>query len=437
MRMRLVIFCLMLSAMAAATYGLEPNEILIIANSDIKESVKLAEYYCAKRGVPKNNIFALALGKSLDDKISRSDYEKKLAKPIYDKLNSPEFFGKIRCLLTTYGVPIKVGGRGELKEQKDNLKKLEELVEQEKRKLEQLEHNVTSADSRTVALQKKRINQNLARLRSRIDFILGKETDASVDSELSMVLFGNYELYRWQPNELTNRWPYTYYNTVMVCRLDGPGFEIAKSLIDKSLAAEKNGLKGIAYIDSGYSITTNKDDSLFAEFDKSLCDLAEIIRSETRMPVVEERTEALFKAGQCPSTAIYCGWYSLKKYIDSFDFVDGAIGYHIASWEAVNLRDPNSSQWCPAMLKHGVTATLGAVDEPYLHAFPRPKEFFKELFDGHCLVEAFYHTNPFNSWRLVLIGDPLYNPFKISVKISSNGSGGEVKLSGRQVQWLR
>jgi uncharacterized protein (TIGR03790 family) len=130
------------------------------------------------------------------------------------------------------------------------------------------------------------------------------------------------------------------------------------------------------------------------------------------MTVKEERTEKLFEPNSCPRTAIYCGWYSLKKYVDSFDFVDGAIGYHISSLEAVDLRDTNSTEWCPSMLEHGVTATLGAVAEPYLSSFPQPKEFFLELFNGHCLVEAYYHTNPFNSWQMVLIGDPLYRPFK-------------------------
>ena len=130
------------------------------------------------------------------------------------------------------------------------------------------------------------------------------------------------------------------------------------------------------------------------------------------MAVKEERTEKLFEAGACPRAVIYCGWYSLRKYIDAFDFADGAIGYHIASLEAVDLRDANSSQWCPAMLADGITATLGAVAEPYLHSFPEPKEFFLELFNGCCLVEAYYHTKPFNSWQMVLIGDPLYRPFK-------------------------
>jgi len=197
----------------------------------------------------------------------------------------------------------------------------------------------------------------------------------------------------------------------MVSRLDGPQPNIARSLVDKAIVAENTGLNGIAYVDSRGIPKSEKSYST-GYFDQSLRDLAVLTKFRTTMTVKQERTEQLFPVNACPQTAIYCGWYSLKKYIDAFDFVDGAIGYHISSWEAVDLRDPNSSQWCPAMLKDGITATLGAVAEPYLHSFPEPKAFFLELFNGRCLVEAYYRTKPFNSWQLVLIGDPLYRPFK-------------------------
>jgi uncharacterized protein (TIGR03790 family) len=129
------------------------------------------------------------------------------------------------------------------------------------------------------------------------------------------------------------------------------------------------------------------------------------------LSVREERTKALFQPGDCPRAALYCGWYSLAKYVDAFDFVPGAVGFHIASSEAVSLRQPDSGQWCPNLLKKGITATLGPVAEPYLAAFPQPDAFFSELFVGRCLVEAFYRTKRFNSWQMVLIGDPLYTPF--------------------------
>jgi len=388
-------------------FALEPKEILVIANSNIGASVRIAQYYCIKRGVPANNILALPLGASLDDTITRDDYEKKLAEPIRKELSDRRFTAEIKCLLTMYGVPIKAGGRGPLKNQEARLKKLGKLAEQNKNEIEQLKQNGTAEASREM----QKIELKLAQTQSEIDSILGKETNASVDSELSMVLFGNYELYRWQLNELKNNLPGLYSNTLMVSRLDGPSLEIVKGLIDKAIAAEKTGLRGIAYIDSR-GIADDKKPYSFGHFDQSLRDLAVFTRLRTEMTVKEEQAEKLFEAGTCPQAALYCGWYSLKKYVDAFDFVDGAVGYHIASLEAVDLRDPNSSQWCPAMLKDGITATLGAVAEPYLHSFPKPTEFFCELFNGRCLVEAYYYTNPFNSWQMVLIGDPMYRPFK-------------------------
>lgn len=390
--------------------GLEPDEILVIANKDIAESVRIAQYYCSQRDIPNSNILALPLGADLENMISREDYEELLVRPIRQQFFTHQLLGKIKCLLTIYGVPIKVGKRGTLADKKDELRELEELAEQEKRKIERLRQDNWS-NSRAYKLAQ----DGLTQFQLKIDRINGKETNASVDSELSMVLFDNYDLYRWQPNFLNETLntgaidaSSLRLGTLMVSRLGGPGDEVTKGLIDKSIRAEKAGLKGIAYIDSRGIISK----SLYGRFDQSLRDLAILTKSETKMSVEEERTAELFAPGSCPQTAIYCGWYSVKKYVDAFDFVDGAIGFHIASFEAVNLRDPNSSQWCPAMLRNGITATLGPVAEPYLHTFPEPCAFFKELYEGKCLVEAYYNTKPFNSWQLVLIGDPLYKPFR-------------------------
>jgi len=387
-------------------FALKPEEILVIANRQIADSEKIAEYYCEKRNIPKKNIIYLALGYNPSETIGRDDYERSLALPIRRELQR-KIPGEIRCLVTTYGIPIKVGPRGLLPGMGGKLNELKLQISEEKQKLEQLEQ-LSELDQKEVSTQKKQINQKIAQMQLEIDRISGKETNASVDSELSMVLFQPYDLYRWQPNMLMGDVLGLDFRTVMVSRLDGPSYEIIKGLIDKAIRAEQIGLKGIAYIDSrGF-----KQEDLHSQFDQSLRDLATFIRWSTKMTIKEEETGQLFAPGSCPQTAVYCGWYSLKKYVDAFDFVDGAVGFHIASFEAQHIRDPNSSTWCAAMLANGITATLGPVDEPYLHTFPQPKAFFAELFKGGCLVEAYYYANPFNSWQFVLIGDPLYRPFR-------------------------
>ena len=53
-----VLLCLLLQA---AVYGLEPSELLVITNKNCPDSVSLGQYYCDKRGLPKNNIVKLDL----------------------------------------------------------------------------------------------------------------------------------------------------------------------------------------------------------------------------------------------------------------------------------------------------------------------------------------------------------------------------------------
>ena len=37
------------------------------------------------------------------------------------------------------------------------------------------------------------------------------------------------------------------------------------------------------------------------------------------------------------------------------------------------------------------------------------------------LVEAYYRSKPFNSWNMLLVGDPLYSPFSASPALKMDG----------------
>ncbi|GAG37935.1 unnamed protein product, partial [marine sediment metagenome] len=245
MARKAALIILLLLIICQAGFALEPHEILVITNSDVPESLSIAKYFCSKRQVPKDNIFTLPLGATLREDMSREEYETKLAGPIRKKLSTPKLNGKIKCLLTVYGVPVKVGKRGTLKGKEEKLKQLNEIKNEAKQKLKQLEQSNTTTSS----TEKETIKRQLAQLQSEIDPIVGNETQASVDSELSMLLHGDYELYRWQPNMLKDfsntpqSWrqeqnlPELGPRTLMVCRLDGPNPKIVQGLIDKAVAA--------------------------------------------------------------------------------------------------------------------------------------------------------------------------------------------------------
>jgi uncharacterized protein (TIGR03790 family) len=208
---------------------------------------------------------------------------------------------------------------------------------------------------------------------------------------------------------------------LMVCRLDGPSAETVRRVINDSLAAEEMGLAGKAYFDARWPASEEQNLRGYRFFDKSIQMAADHIRKREIMPVVLDTGEAVFQPGSCPEAALYCGWYSLAKYIDAFQWQAGAVGYHIASSECVTLKKKNSQVWCKKMLEDGVAATLGPVGEPYVQSFPVPAVFFGLLVEGKfTLAECFLAANPFWSWKMVLIGDPLYRPFK-NVGGASNG----------------
>ena len=71
------------------------------------------------------------------------------------------------------------------------------------------------------------------------------------------------------------------------------------------------------------------------------------------------------------------------------------------------------------LFHHTVNATMKTfiertlpVAEPYLQSFPLPADFFGLLLTGRfTLAECYAYTANFNSWMMMLLGDPLYRPF--------------------------
>jgi uncharacterized protein (TIGR03790 family) len=111
-------------------------------------------------------------------------------------------------------------------------------------------------------------------------------------------------------------------------------------------------------------------------FDHYIHLAADRVAKSGRFKVVLDDQQALLKSGECPDTAFYVGWYSLRKYVDAFAWKPGSVGYHIASFECETLRKEGSTVWCKRMLEEGIAATIGPVAEPYVETFPIPEVFF-------------------------------------------------------------
>jgi len=395
--------------------ALEPDEVLVIANRNAARSVGLAKYYMKKREIPEKNLIKLWVTDK--EKCSRADYEKKVAAPVRRYLEKVNPRWSIRCLVIMYGMPLKVASPElTIKEENEikNLRIKKQKLENQLKKLK--DENPISSNHTDIKVNLKKelqnINNKISSFKKKID------RGSSLDSELALVLKDDYTLSGWIPN------PYFIgFNkqtllieknkVLMVSRLDGPSDEIVKKIINDSIKAEENGLKGIAYFDARWPDPGDKKVAGYGFYDKSIHRVADIFKKNNIMPVVKDDTSELFKQGECPEAAIYCGWYSLANYVDAFVWQPGSIGYHIASSECATLKRKNSRVWCKMMLEKGITATVGPVGEPYVQAFPVPEIFFGFLADGDLtLAECYIISLPYLSWKMVLVGDPLYRPFK-------------------------
>ncbi|NOT01634.1 MAG: TIGR03790 family protein [Phycisphaerales bacterium] len=507
---------------APAAGELRPAECVLIFNSRSAASRELAEYYAARRDVPKANL--LGMDVSSGETLSRREFDEKLRPAIRAFLAKRPADAAVRCLVTFYDVPLRVGpfqpgdedrrraealsGRltktlfelrgladrvaaghaaaarpGSGAKSRDDAAELAESREayraaiaarmaseppaateawREGRRilallvqeaegssgiLDRLRPGAElgespSADAvRSVGEQLTRTEARIAELTAwgadgdaferalplirqargrfgeatallqRVRSLRGEETEAALDSELAVVLWGDHEISGWLPNPVhyarSARADHAM-QTLMVARLDAPTPALVRRMIDDSIAVERDGLSGVFYIDA-----RGKVEKGLRAFDDDLLTLAEMVRTRTSIPVVVDRRPDVFEAGACPNAALYCGWYSLSKYVDAFDFVPGAVAVHVASFELTSLKKANKPLWCKSLLEDGVAATYGATSEPFLESFPLPTQFFGRLLTGrYTLVEAYSATVPVLSWRLSLLGDPLYNPFR-------------------------
>jgi uncharacterized protein (TIGR03790 family) len=261
----------------------------------------------------------------------------------------------------------------------------------------------------------------LEKLKDRLSQMLVMyKSGAALDSEIALVHWQKYplrgpskNLLNWQTKVPAGT---KLEPTLMVSRLDGAGKIDVERMIVASMVAELRGLTGTCYVDSGgpdrVALETRK------EYDAKLTALATFLQQHSKTKVVLDTKPTLFEKDSCPNAALYVGWYSLQKYIDAFKWNPGAVGWHVASWEAVHLRDPKTQEWCVKMIQNGVAATIGAVAEPLLPAFPEPNEFMPLLMTGkYTIAECYWRTVPHSSWQMMLLADPLYNPFKTNPQV--------------------
>lgn len=368
-----------------AATGTLADHVVILANANDPESLRIARHYAEVRHVPAANIIALplpaaetitwpefvvTLWQPLQDELIRLRWIEAIPMDLYDPVGRRKFAPlghRIAALVVCRGVPLRVAHDPAL-----------------------------AADALPFT--------------KRAEF---RTNQAGVDSELSLIAAGTPAINAFIPNPLfqnTTPTDYELSQVVRVSRLDAPLFEEAYALVDLAVRAEQTGLLGRAYVDIGglHAIGDRWLESVASQIDQLGFDLT-VDREPTTFPAT----------ARIDAPALYFGWYAGNLNgpfaPPAFRFPPGAIAFHIHSYSAQTLRSV-SSAWVGPLLARGATATLGNVFEPYLELTHQPQLFLRALARGATLVEAAYFALPALGWQTVLIGDPLYRPFAMSLE---------------------
>lgn len=355
---------------------------VVIYNENDIDSVGLASFYAEQRGIPRANMVPLKTAGR--EEITRREYDETIAEPLRNifvergwwKLK-PEAndAGKVETTNIQYvalirGIPLKIAMHSGPYEGDVIEGSPPEIVQQ----------NAASVDSELAVL---------GLWSRRISGLLKNPYYRDVKS--------------FHTTDMTGQ--------LLVARLDGPTASDVRRMITDTIAAEKAGLRGFAYVDArGIS----EKDGYF-EGERWMFNLAEHLRADG-MPVILDNGPALFPDPYpMRNCALYFGWYidrlSGPFGQGGFKFIPGAVAVHIHSFSAETLRSPTAN-WCGPLVARGVAATMGNVYEPYLTLTPHLDVFERRLSEGFTFAEAGHMSVRFLSWMTTWVGDPLYRPFR-------------------------
>lgn len=373
----LIVLAAVAAVEAKVEPGIGPENVVVIVNAAEPQSVELGQYYAERRGIPAENICRVRT--TTKEVVEREAFKKEVEEPIREFLTRrlgqlrvalPEGELALRtaeknvlCLVTMWGVPLKVDGYIDTKN-------------------------------------------------------MYKSMAAGVDSELALLPQGGHLLGGSRPNPYYGRnEPFGALlarQMLLVTRLDGPSPAVVRRMIDDAIWAEQNGLQGRAYFDVR---KTNKKGYIAG--DRWIERAYELVKASGMWADIDERPETISVDYPMSEAAFYLGWYynavSGPMSRRDFRFARGAVAYHLHSFAAWTVRS-STKNWSGPLLAHGAAATMGSVYEPFLMGSPQLDIFTERLLEGYTFAEAGYMSQRLLSWMAVFLGDPLYRPFLAPVR---------------------
>jgi uncharacterized protein (TIGR03790 family) len=336
-----------------------PDGVLIVINENSEDSIKVGEAYRALRNVPEKNVCRIRC--STEEVIGRGEYEEQIRAPVLRQLLDRGLGRVVSFIVTTSGVPLTIAAG-------------------------------TAADA--------------------------AETDqsaASVDSELALVGL-SYPPNGPVPNPYLHRdelFDSTRLHFYLVTRLDGPDPDEVISRVKDGLAVERDqafGSRGFARFDLHPDETP-----LAARLNRAIQYCYRTMRRQERfmgrIELPENTILPFFRKDSAINTFFFVGWQEREYDPEVFSWVQGAVAVTLDPVTAATLKDPKKS-WVAAATQAGVVGSIGNVSDPGPAGRPSIAGLFEYIRSGYTWAEAAYMCIPYLSWQTVVVGDPLYAPYR-------------------------
>ena len=345
---------------AGAALAQGPENVLIVVNRASPVSMRIAEYYRGRRGIPEGNL--CAINAPAGETITRRGYDETVAGPVAGCLKSRHLEEKILYIVTTLGVPLRIDGGG------------------------------------------------------------GREGDqAAVDSELALLyqdLHGaRHETHGAVPNPFFGMRdaPFNHprFPIYLVCRLAAYDFEEVKGMIERALVGRNRGRVVIDLKSAGDEAGDRwlRNTALLLPRERVVLDQTPEVLYGQRGVIGyaawgsnDPNRKRRFVGFEWLPGAIVTEFVST----DGRTFVQPPDNWNITSWTDKAHWFADSPQSLSADYIHeGATGASGHVAEPYLGLTPRPDFLFPAYLSGRTLAESYYLAIPALSWQNIVIGDPL------------------------------
>ncbi|MBI2900592.1 MAG: TIGR03790 family protein [Planctomycetes bacterium] len=337
------------------------REIVVVVNEAAPGSAALGEYYAARRGIPKTQICRLAA--ATGETVSWPDCRRTVLDPLREFLKTrPD----VLYVVPVWGVPVKTS--------------------------EEKPENDGGADTYG-------------------KFVAGRDY-ACIDREIEL-LKKDHELDGWLASATfrADRRITLEDGIYVVSRLDGPGVEAARALVDNAIFGETYGVGGVCLLDT----RGLKQDGSYGGIDVEMREIAKVYE-RFGFEFRHDDAEPVVKLGTHPNQAHYWGWYAGDvQATPDFRFVRGAVGAHLHSFSAGVLRSADKT-WTGPLVDRGIAGTCGTVYEPLSVGFPFGTVFLDRFFRGYTFGESMQMANMYTSWMAVFVGDPLYAPYAKGMK---------------------